>query len=242
MAEALRALYENPQTTVRSGAQRSALQAAMLARVLGGCAAGATVVDVGCGDGTASLQALDVCRSSAGGPRLVGLDWSAAAADQARSVGVTVACCSSGNLPLADDSVDVVIMGEVIEHLIDTDGALIEARRVVRPGGWLLLSTPNLAAWYNRVLLALGIQPVFSEVSLRRIYGRPGSEVVGHLRLFTKRALVGLVKANGFSNVRVAGAPYHDVPQLVRSLDRVMCKLPDLASILLLEAQVPLTG
>lgn len=48
-----------------------------------------------------------------------------------------------------------------------------------------MLSTPNLAAWYNRALLLAGVQPVFSEVSLRAIHGRPGTEVVGHLRLYT---------------------------------------------------------
>ena len=83
------------------------------------------------------------------------------------------------SLPLPDASVDVVIMSELIEHLVDTDAAAEEARRVLRPGGTLLLSTPNLAAWYNRALIGLGVQPVFSEVSLKGIYGRPGQEVVG---------------------------------------------------------------
>ena len=67
-----------------------------------------------------------------------------------------------------------MIMSELIEHLVDTDSAVDEVRRVLRPGGVLLLSTPNLAAWFNRGLVGLGIQPVFSEVSLRGIYGRPG--------------------------------------------------------------------
>ena len=57
----------------------------------------------------------------------------------------------------------------------------------------MLLSTPNLAAWYNRVLLALGVQPVFTEVSLRGIFGRPGSVVAGHLRIFTRSALAQLL-------------------------------------------------
>jgi 2-polyprenyl-3-methyl-5-hydroxy-6-metoxy-1,4-benzoquinol methylase len=130
-----------------------------------------------------------------------------------------------------------VIMSELIEHLVDTDAAAEEARRVLRPGGTLLLSTPNLAAWYNRGLIGLGIQPVFSEVSLKGIYGRPGQEVVGHLRLFTRRALEEFLTARGFTCERVCGAPYHDVPRPLRPLDRWLCHWPSAASILLVQAR-----
>jgi SAM-dependent methyltransferase len=142
-------------------------------------------------------------------------------------------------LPLAPASVDVVIMSELIEHLVDTDAALAEAWRVLARDGTLLLSTPNLAAWYNRVLLAVGVQPLFTEVSLHGIYGRPGSEVVGHLRIFTRRALAGLLEASGFVDVDISGAPYHDVPRPFRPLDRLMCRVPSLASILLASARKP---
>jgi hypothetical protein len=101
----------------------------------------------------------------------------------------------------------------------------------------LLLSTPNLAAWFNRGLIGLGIQPVFSEVSLRGIYGRPGHEVVGHLRLFTRRALVEFLTDRGFECELVQGAPYHDVPKLLRPLDRWLCGWPSMASILLVQAR-----
>jgi hypothetical protein len=110
---------------------------------------------------------------------------------------------------------------------------------VLKPGGSLLLSTPNLAAWYNRGLLAVGVQPVFSEVSLRGVYGRPGSQVAGHLRIFTRRALVGLLAGRGFGDIAVAGACYHDVPRPLRPLDRVMTAWPDAASILLVRARKP---
>jgi SAM-dependent methyltransferase len=130
-----------------------------------------------------------------------------------------------------------VLFSEVIEHLVDPDAALDELHRVLRPGGHLLLSTPNLAAWYNRALLLLGTQPVFSEVSLRGIHGRPGSQVVGHLRLFTARALRSMLPAAGFHVVRIAGAPYHDVPRPLRPLDRAACHVPSLASILLVHAR-----
>jgi SAM-dependent methyltransferase len=172
---------------------------------------------------------------------VVGFDWSMAALDQARARGVPVARASAdeGGLPLASSSVDVVIMSELIEHLVDPDNALEEAWRVLVPGGTLLLSTPNLAAWYNRVLLAVGVQPLFTEVSLRGIYGRPGTEVVGHLRIFTRRSLLGLLNAMGFVDVRITGAPYHDVPGLLQPLDRLFCHLPGLASNLLAASRKP---
>jgi SAM-dependent methyltransferase len=128
-------------------------------------------------------------------------------------------------------------MSELIEHLVDTDAALDEAFRVLKPGGSLLLSTPNLAAWYNRGLVALGVQPVFSEVSLYGVYGRPGSVVAGHLHLFTRRALVGLLAARGFSAITVRGARYHDVPRPLRPIDRALCSWPAAASILLARAR-----
>ena len=70
-------------------------------------------------------------------------------------------------------------------------------------------------------------------------YGRPGSEVVGHLRLFTRRALKGLLHATGFIDIEVKGAPYHDVPGLLRPLDRLLCHVPDLSSNLLAVARKP---
>jgi SAM-dependent methyltransferase len=133
----------------------------------------------------------------------------------------------------------VVSMSELIEHLVDTDSALDEVLRVLRPGGSLLLSTPNLAAWYNRGLVALGVQPIFSEVSLRGVYGRPGRVVAGHLHLFTRGALVGLLAARGFTGIGVRGARYHDVPRLLRPVDRAFCAWPAAASILLVHARKP---
>jgi SAM-dependent methyltransferase len=186
--------------------------------------------------------ALSVCGSLPGCPvRILGMDWSEVALKRAKEHGVPVvrASADDGGLPLPDASVDVVIMSELIEHLVDPDGTLDEAWRVLRPGGALLLSTPNLAAWYNRVLLALGIQPLFTEVSLRGIYGRPGSEVVGHLRIFTRRALKGLLAAMGFVDVEIRGAPYHDVPDPLKPLDRLLCRTPSLASNLLALARKP---
>ncbi|MFJ8667479.1 class I SAM-dependent methyltransferase [Streptomyces sp. NPDC093600] len=234
----LRDFYENPTVPVASGEARTLRQARMLADALGPVGPGrpaATVLDVGCGDGSAGATATRVLD----GHRIVGIDWSQDALRRAapRLSQVVRGELTGSGLPFASGSADAVLFSEVVEHLVDPDSALDELRRVLRPGGHLMLSTPNLGAWYNRALLLAGIQPVFSEVSLRRIHGRPGKEVVGHLRLYTARALREFVAASGFEVVTVAGAPFHGVPRPLRPLDRLACGLPSLASILLVHAR-----
>lgn len=234
----LRDFYEDPAVPVASGEARSLRQARMLADALGPAGPdrpAATVLDVGCGDGSAAATAARVLN----GHRIVGVDWSQDALRRAapRLSQVVRGELTGGGLPFASGSADAVLFSEVVEHLVDPDSALDELHRVLRPGGHLMLSTPNLAAWYNRGLLLAGVQPVFSEVSLRRIHGRPGSQVVGHLRLYTARALREFVAASGFEVVTVAGAPFHGVPRPLRPLDRLACRLPSLASILLVHAR-----
>jgi SAM-dependent methyltransferase len=230
----LQDFYESGDVPLSSGPDRARRQARMLADVLRDCAGPAVILDVGCGDGAA----LAVAAESHSTHRFAGIDWSGDALRQARNLGLTVMRGSvSPGLPVADGVADVVIMSELIEHLVDPDGAVAEVRRVLRPGGSLLLSTPNLAAWYNRGLLALGIQPVFSEVSLRGVFGRPGRVVAGHLRLFTRRALTEFLAASGFRCVTVAGARYHDVPRPLGPLDLAFCRWPSAASILLVHAR-----
>ncbi len=230
----LREFYENPEVPASSGPDRAHRMARMLSQALDDVPRPACILDLGCGDGAATLLAAQ--RNP--GHHVIGMDWSAGSLSRARQLGLTVVRAGVGpDLPVASQAADVVIMSELIEHLVDTDSALDEAHRVLKPGGSLLMSTPNLSAWYNRGLVALGVQPVFSEVSLRGVYGRPGSVVAGHLHLFTRRALVGLLAARGFAVVRVSGARYHDVPGLLRPLDRVFCAWPAAASILLVHAR-----
>jgi SAM-dependent methyltransferase len=230
----LREFYENPDVPASSGLDRAQRMSRLLSLALRDVAAPACILDLGCGDGTAAGLA---ARHNPG-HRMIGLDWSAGSLRQARRLGLTaVRAGIDVALPVASGAADVVIMSELIEHLVDTDAALEEVHRVLKPGGSLLLSTPNLAAWYNRGLVALGVQPVFSEVSLYGVYGRPGQVVAGHLHLFTRRALVQFLAARGFGSVRVTGARYHDVPRPLRPLDRAFCAWPAAASILLVHAR-----
>ena len=78
-------------------------------------------------------------------------------------------CGDATALPFADASVDAVTLFDVLEHIPDDAGALREAMRVLRPGGALLMSSPN-ERWrfpYHRAMR--GLCP--SEVAIMREWG-----------------------------------------------------------------------
>ncbi len=239
-AARLRDFYETPTVPVRSGQLRTRRLLHLLDRILRTADGPLRIVDVGCGDGMGTELTAARAASAGGRHHVVGVDWAAGPLKRAAERGLTLVRGSlDAGLPFASGSVDVVILSEVVEHLVDTDGGLAELYRVLRPGGHLVLSTPNLAAWFNRGLLLAGVQPIFSEVSLRRVYGRPGAVVAGHLRMFTKPALTGFLADRGFADIRVSGACYHDVPRPLRPLDRCFRLIPGLAAILMVHARKP---
>ena len=128
----LQEFYETPEVPLSSGPDRARRQARMLAEVLRGFAGPAVIIDVGCGDGAA----LAVAAGSNPAHRFAGIDWSSGALRQAQARGLTVLRGGvAPALPVADGAADVVIMSELIEHLVDPDGAVAEARRVLRPAG-----------------------------------------------------------------------------------------------------------
>jgi ubiquinone/menaquinone biosynthesis C-methylase UbiE len=232
----LRRFYEELGPPDRFGEHRGRVQMQLLRDDLPARPA-AKVVDLGCGEGTICHWAAHEVPDGA----VIGLDWvePSLRVAAARGTAVVLAGLDDADLPFADGAVDVVMMSEVLEHLVHVDHAIAEARRILAPGGLLLLSTPNLAAWFNRVLLAFGVQPVFSEVSQIGVFGRPGTELAGHLRLYTNRALREFLTAHGFDHVRVRGATYHDVPRVLRWVDRMCAHRAGLAAILVASARAP---
>ncbi|QUQ71336.1 class I SAM-dependent methyltransferase [Kutzneria sp. CA-103260] len=101
--------------------------------------AGATVLEAGCGEGYGADLLAGVAR------RVLALDYDRLTAEHVRRTYPRVHTVRGNlaTLPLADATVDVVANLQVIEHLWDQHGFLVECRRVLRPGGRLLVTTPN---------------------------------------------------------------------------------------------------
>jgi ubiquinone/menaquinone biosynthesis C-methylase UbiE len=116
-------------------------------------------------------------------------------------------------LPFSDNYFDIVTMIDVIEHLYDPDYAISEVRRVLKPGGFAVISTPNLAWWVNRLVLLLGFQPYFSSPSTRfnvgKLFRSPNERagVPGHIRLYTLKAFKQFIKLHDFNILVVKGSP-----------------------------------
>ena len=196
----------------------------------------ARTLDLGCGEGVllralaarlpedSILVGMDVVRPADGA------QWHAVTGDIA------------GRLPFVDDSFDVVIAGEVIEHVPHPDLMLSEIRRVLAPSGRLVLSTPNIVGWANRILVPLGIQPLFTETSSEVHLGRrwrvlgQGNQVQGHLKVFSHRALREILARTGFAILRTSGMP-GEFPSPVDRVDRLCARFPSIASDLLVVAE-----
>ena len=103
--------------------------------------AGRCVLDVACGAG------FGVHLLVSAGARTIGMDLDAHALAEARGLAprANLVRADGLRLPLPDASIDLVTSFETLEHVPDTRGFVHELRRVLRPGGRLVLSTPNRA-------------------------------------------------------------------------------------------------
>ena len=146
------------------------------------------------------------------------------------------------NLSIASDSVDFVYSLEVIEHLWNCDAFISNIRRILKSKGFLLITTPNFTAWYNRLLVPLGVLPVHYEVSFNKKYGRvlkplgEGGKPAGHIRLFTPFALSRLLEDNGFKILNCKGLQFL-YSHYASALDRLFTIFPSMSSAFLIFAR-----
>ncbi|MDZ7587021.1 MAG: methyltransferase domain-containing protein, partial [Patescibacteria group bacterium] len=106
-------------------------------------------------------------------------------------------------LPFKTNQFDCLISLEVIEHLVKAEDFLLEAYRILKPAGQLIISTPNIAWWGYRLFALLG---------------QPPKKEGYHLRFFTYNTLIRLLNQSGFRIVK--SNSFTTLPFLNRCLPR----------------------
>ena len=136
-------------------------------------------LDVGCGVGEFMRTLTQM------GFEAQGVDGNSEQISRVRDAGFRATVADLENeLPFEDESFALVTCLEVIEHIARAEFFLSELYRILRPAGYLLLSTPNFAFFNNRLHYLLGMAPYNEGV---------------HLRYFTKSRLDGAIKHAGFN-------------------------------------------
>ncbi|MDP3093743.1 MAG: class I SAM-dependent methyltransferase [bacterium] len=146
------------------------------------------VLDIGCHEGY--LLSLIENKNN----NFYGLDASNYAVEESFKKGIKVKKFyfdGKSEIPFSGNSFDLINAGDIIEHIYDTDFFLEEIRRLLRPNGYFLISTPNVASFGRRILLLLSINP-FIETSPNE------AESSGHIRYFTFKTLKRILEKHSF--------------------------------------------
>lgn len=185
-------------------------------------------LDIGCSSGYLARRLVER------GADVVGVDVDEAAVAEARRVcsQVLVGDVETMELPFESASFDVVLCGDVIEHLRDPERFLMRLRSLLRPEGRLVLTTPNVANWAMRLSLLAG----------RWRYTDRGILDRTHTRLFTRNTLIEALDRAGYRIVALdvtAPVPFVASPALERLAHSVARLRPSLFAYQFVVAATP---
>ena len=153
---------------------------------------GKRVLDIGCGVGAFVRRLRDFS------PEVYGVDIDAERVAEGTTVVPNLALAVGEHLPFADGTFDVVLLHEVLEHVTDDQATLGEARRVLGPGGRVVVFCPNRLYPFETHGIFVGKRYVFGNVPLVNYLPdllRQG--LVPHARAYTKGGLRRLYRRAG---------------------------------------------
>lgn len=119
-------------------------------------------------------------------------------------------------LPYKSNFFNIITANQIIEHLVDIDLFVSEIYRVLKPKGYVILSTENLSSWHNIFALIMGWQAFSQHISRKSYIGNPlrlqkkeGEFEDIHIKIFTPRGLADLFSVYNFKIERTFGAGYY---------------------------------
>lgn len=159
-------------------------------------------VDVGCGSG----DDLMIVKNNHPSARCIGVDFGDWNSEELRRKGIESVSVNieSQSLPFGNESVDLVIANQVLEHTKEVFFINHEVFRVLKVGGHLYLGVPNVLSFHNRLLGLFGIHPTSVKM------------ISGHVRAFSKNDTILFYRqvADGIAVVEnVYGSQFYPFPK-----------------------------
>lgn len=193
---------------------------------------GVRLLDCGCREGVNTADIAQIVRAQ----KVIGLDYNLKALRQLSARGI-IPLRADLNIciPLRSESIDVIIATDVLEHLVNPFTFVGEMYRVLKPGGYVVLDTPNLASWHNIFALLIGFQP-FSGPNITTMedadvpivkqmhrathgldeegeyYNHAEKELTRHIVVVAYASLLRLLRRHGFLIEQVRGFGYYPLP------------------------------
>ncbi len=175
------------------------------------------ILDVGCADGY-------LLTPFSAEHEIIGIDVSSQFAPLALKAGFAghqIKDLSADKLDIEPGSIDAVFCGQTIEHVIDSDWLLCELNRALKPGGTLIVTTPNIRSPHTLLRWVLNESPAFG-----------AKYRSGHVRDWTTRLLRRALENNGFRVDGMKGVEFW-LPGGSDVLSRAMSWLPSLSTAML---------
>lgn len=179
---------------------------------------GAILLDCGCDDGSFTLKIAE----EIGTNEIFGVEINPERARLAEERGLKKVLFVDLNkeLVIKNNSFDIVTAIETIEHLTNLDQFLTEVKRVLKPEGYFIVSTENLASWHNVLALILGNQPYTGPYLSRRfpaghhplnLYQKEKfrQKMPPHTNVMTTKALKKLLQGYGFEIDELHGVGFY---------------------------------
>jgi len=180
----------------------------------------AKILDIGCESGKLIIERVKNIKN----PEIFGVDIRQEAIISSRKLGIkAVKSDVEKKLPYKSDFFDLISANQIIEHIVNVENFIKEMHRVLKPKGYLLLSTENLSSWHNIFALTLGWQ-AFSQTYFKiKNIGNPLRLLVWsdidscytHIRIFTPKGIRELLEVYSFKIENFYGAGYYPFPTYI---------------------------
>jgi len=191
------------------------------------------ILDLGCWDGNLTIKIARILKSN----KCFGIEIDRKAANIAHKKGIKVKISDLNyKFPYSDGFFDVVCANQVLEHLWNTHNFFKEVNRVLKKGGYAVISTPNLSTFNSIFLIMTGQQSTTIHLIDRQV-GNPlrGNITVpkqrfqkgeqGHVKAFNVPALKDLADIYGFKVERLNGFGIYFLPFAIqKTLSKILTR------------------